>query len=183
MLLPTDILNGTSHVRCSPCTRCARCSFGSTFAFDVVVASISLATWSAFRVLQSSGHRRHNACDWASSWSLDIRHRNLSLDGGPLACSQHSTRWCWNLFAAWFIASSGLGCAAATPDGVVSLVWSPASATLVGGEAPTSCELATLTSTSCGGGSTTPRGASAGPPCARRAGSTSHAQELLDLVS
>ena len=74
------------------------------------------------------------------------------------------------LVAAWFIASSGLGCAAATPDGVVSLVWCSASAALVGGEAPTSCELAALTSTSCGGGSTTPRGASAGPPCARRAG-------------
>ena len=73
------------------------------------------------------------------------------------------------LVAAWFIALSGLGGAAAAPDGVVSLVWCPASVTLVGGAATTSCELAALTSTGGGGGSTTPRGASAGPPCATRA--------------
>ena len=40
------------------------------------------------------------------------------------------------LVAAWCIPSSGLGCAAAAPDGVMSLVWWPASATLVGGAAP-----------------------------------------------
>ena len=74
----TDILNGTSHLRCSRCAGYARCSFGSsTFALCVVVAS----TWASFRALHRTGHRQ-NACDWAFSWSLDIRHWNLPLDGG-----------------------------------------------------------------------------------------------------
>ena len=99
---------------------------------------------------------------------------------GLVACSPPLDTMALELVAAWFIASSCVGCAAAAPDGVV-LVWGAASATVVGGTTPPSCDLPALAAT--GGGSTTPREASAGPPCARACWCTSHSQELLDLVS